>query len=245
MGLASFVKTSAPRRRHVSLARPGPSTLPVPPSPGEGLVRALRPPALVLSSPAPSLQAAPAMAMDSPSPPPSDLSPLPHTPTPRALEFNVTTAGPPSTPEPSRSSSPSPSADSEGTSATPRVKLGGHCGEPGTGRRTKRLRAPFSPTSPQDAASLLVPSGRPGQQYTLNSLVAYKVALRDLRVRARILIEEEECTFAKMASLTSAPHVSLTPPPSTPASRQPAASLDADAPSWCRSVAPGPQSGFP
>jgi len=212
-GLASFVKTSAPRRRHASLAGPGPSTLPVPPSQGEGLVRASRPPALVLSSPAPSLQAAPVMAVDSPSPPPSDLSPLSHTPTPCALEFNVTVADTPSSPEPSRSSSPSPAGDSAGTSATPRVKLGcGRRGEPGTGRRTKRLRAPFSPTSPQDAASLLVPSGRPGQRYTLNSLVAYKAALRDLRVRARISIEEEERTFAKTASLMSAPHISPTPP---------------------------------
>jgi len=95
MGLASFVKTSAPRRRHVSLAGPSPSTLPVPPSQGAGLVRDSRPPALVLSLPAPSLQAAPAMAVDSPLPPPSDLSPLSHTPTPRALEFNVTAAEPP------------------------------------------------------------------------------------------------------------------------------------------------------
>ena len=84
-GLASFVKTSAPCRRHASLAGPGPSTLPVPPSQGAGLVRASRPPALVLSSPAPPLQATPAMAMDSPSPPPSDLSPLSHTPTPKCL----------------------------------------------------------------------------------------------------------------------------------------------------------------
>jgi len=244
-GLASFVKTLAPRRRHASLAGPGPSTLPVPPLQGEGLVRASRPPTLVLSSPAPSLQAAPAMAVDSLSPPPSDLSPQSHMPTPRALEFHVTAADPPSTPEPSCSSSLSPSADSKGMGATPQVKLGGRRGEPGTGRRTKRLRAPFSPTSTQDAASLLVPSGRPGQQYTLDLLVAYKAALHDLRVHARISIEEEECTFAETASLTSTPHVSPTPPPSTPASCQPVASSDADAPSWRRSVAPGPQSGFP
>jgi len=217
IGLASFVKTSAPRRRHVSLAGPGPSTLPVPPSLGTGLVRASRPPALVLSSPAPSLQAAPAMAVDSPSPPPSDLSPLSHTPTPCALEFNVPVADTPFSPEPLRSSSPSPVGDSAGTSATPRVKLGcGRRGEPGTGRRNKRLRAPFSPTSMQDAASLLVPSGRPGQRYTLDSLVAYKAALRDLRVCTRISVEEEERTFAETASLTSAPHVSLTPPPLHP-----------------------------
>jgi len=36
--LASFVKTSAPCRHHVSLAGPGPSTLPPPPSQGVGLV---------------------------------------------------------------------------------------------------------------------------------------------------------------------------------------------------------------
>jgi len=99
--------------------------------------------------------------------------------------------------------------------------------------------------STQDAASLLVPSGRPGQRYTLDSLVAYKAALRDLRVRARISIEEEERTFAETASLTSAPHVSPTPPSSTPAFRRPVASSDADAPSWRRSTAPSPQSGFP
>jgi len=244
-GLASFVKTSAPHRRHVSLAGPGPSTLPVPPSQGEGLVRASRPPALVLSSPALSLQAAPAMAVDSPSPPPSDLSPRSHTPTPRALEFNVTAAEPPSTPVTSRSSSPSPAGDSAGTGATPQVKLGrGRRGEPGTGRRTKRLRAPFSPTSTQDAASLLVPSGRPGQRYTLESLVAYKAALRDLRVRARISIEEEERTFAETASMTSAPHISPSPPLHpclSPARSAPGT----DAPSWRRSAAPGPQRGFP
>jgi len=245
MGLTSFVKTSAPRRRHVSLAGPGPSTLPVPPSPGAGLVRASRPPALVLSLPALSLQAAPAMAVDSPLPPPSDLSPPSHMPMPCALEFNVTVADPPSTPASSCSSSPSPLGDTRGTSATPQVKLGGRRGEPGTGRCTKRLRAPFSPTSPQDAASLLVPSGQPGQQYTLDSLVAYKAALRDLWVCARISIEEEEHTFAKTASMTSAPHVSPTPPPSTPASCRPVVSSDADAPSWRRSTAPGLQRGFP
>ena len=182
------------------------------------------------------------MAVDSPLPPPSDLSPLSPTPTPRALEFNVTAVEPPSTPEPSHSSSPSPSGDTEGTSATPQVRLGcGRHGEPGTGHHTNCLRAPFSPTSTQDAASLLVPSGQPGQQYTLDSLVAYKAALRDLWVCARILIEEEEHTFAEMASLTSAPHVSPIPPPSTPDTCQPAVPSDAGALSWCQSTAPGPQ----
>jgi len=94
-------------------------------------------------------------------------------PTPCALEFNVTTVEPPSTPEPSHSSSPSPLGDSEGTGATPRVKLGGRHGKPGTGRKAHRtakcLREAFSPPPMQDAASLLVPLGWPGQRYTLNS----------------------------------------------------------------------------
>jgi len=185
------------------------------------------------------------MAVDSPSPPPSDHSPPSHTPMPHALEFNVTAVEPPSTPEPSRSLSPSPLGDTKGTSATPQVKLGhGRRGEPGTGRRTKCLRAPFSPTSAQDCASLLVPSGRPGQRYTLDSLVAYKAALHNLQVHARILIEEEERTFAAMASLTSAPHISLTPPPSTPDISQPAVPSGAGAPSWRRSAAPSPQCSF-
>ena len=188
--------------------------LPSPPSPGVGMVQASRPPALVLSSLAPSSQATPAMAVDSPLPSPSDIPPLSHMPTPCALEFNVTTAEPPSTPEPSCSSSLSPSGHSAGMSATPQVKLGCGChGKPGTGRCTKCLRAPFSPTSMQDCASLLVPLGRPGQRYTLDLLVPYKAALHDLWVRARISIKEEECTFAEMASLMSTPHVSPTPPP--------------------------------
>jgi len=179
------------------------------------------------------------MAVDSPSPPPSDLSPLPHMPTPRALEFNVTAVEPPSTPEPSHSSSLSPSGDTGGTSATPQVKLGCSCrGKPGTGRRSKRLRAPFSPTSTQDCTSLLVPLGRPGQQYTLDLLVAYKVALCDLQIRARILIEEEERTFAKTASLTSAPHISPSPPPSTPDICWPAVPSGTGAPSWRQSAVP-------
>ena len=225
MGLASFVKTSAPCCCHVSLAGPGPSTLPAPPSQGAGLVRDSRPPTLVLSSLALSLQAAPAMAVDSLSPPPSDHSPLSHMPTPCALEFNVTAVEPPSTPEPSRSSSPSPLSDTKGMSATPQVKLGrSRHGKPGTGCCTKCLRAPFFPTSAQDAASLLVPLGRPGQWYTLNSLVTYKAALRDLWVCARISIKEEECTFTETASLTSTPHVSPTPP-LTPDFHQPAVPL--------------------
>jgi len=69
--------------------------------------------------------------------------------------------------------------------------------------------------SVQDCASLLVPSGRPGQRYTLDSLVAYKAALCNLPVYARILIKEEEHTFAKTASLTSAP-LSLCPLPPPP-----------------------------
>ena len=146
------------------------------------------------------------MTVDSPLPPPSDISPWSHMPTPCALEFNVTTVEPPSTPEPSRSSSLSPSGDSMGTSATPQVKLGCGChGKPGTGHCTKHLRAPFSPMSAQDCASLLVPSGQPGQWYTLDLLVAYKAALHNLWVHARISIEKEERTFAKTASLMSAP----------------------------------------
>jgi len=142
MALALFIKTLAPCCCHVSKVGPSASTLPDPPSHGVGLVRASQPPALDVSLPAPlpSL-AAPLMAMDSPSPPPSILSPLSHMPTPCALEFNVTAAEPPSTPEPSRSSSPSPSGHSRGMSATPQVKLGcGHHGKPGTGHHTKCLR---------------------------------------------------------------------------------------------------------
>jgi len=161
-------------------------------------------------------------------------------PTPRTLEFNVMAAEPPSTPEPSHSSSPSPLGDSEGTGATPRVKLGGRRGEPGTGckacRTAKRLREAFSPPPMQDAASLLVPLGRPGQRYTLNSLVAYKAALHDLRVRARISIKEEEHTFTKAASVTSAPHISPTPPSSTPDFRRPVVPSGTDAPSWHQSA---------
>jgi len=101
----------------------------------------------------------------------------------------------------------------------------------------KHLRDAFSPPPTQDAASLLVPLGQPGQRYTLNSLVTYKAALRDLRIRARISVEEEEHTFAKTASLTSAPHVSPTPLPSTPDSRRPAVPSGTDTPSWRRSAA--------
>jgi len=154
------------------------------------------------------------MAVDSLSPPPSDHSPLSHMPTPCALEFNVTAVEPPSTPKPSCSSSPSPLGDTKGTGATPQVKLGcSCCGKPGTGHCTKHLRAPFSPISTQDCVSLLVPLGWPRQWYTLDLLVTYKVALCDLWVHARILIEEKECTFAETASLTSTPHISPLPPP--------------------------------
>jgi len=173
------------------------------------------------------------MAVDSLSPPPSDHSPFSHMPTPCALEFNMTAAEPPSTPEPSCSSSPSPLGNSRGMGATPQVKLGhSHHGEPRTGHHTKHLRAPFSPTSAQDCASLLVPLGQPGQRYTLDSLITYKAALCDLWVRTRISIEEEECTFAKTAFLMSAPHVSLTSPPSTPNLHWPVAPSGAGAPLW-------------
>ena len=94
------------------------------------------------------------------------------------------------------------------------------------------IRAPFSPTSVQDCAPLLVPSGRPGQWYTLDLLITYKAALRDLWVCARISIKEEEHTFAETASLTSTPHVSPTPLPSTPIICQPIAPSGAGVPSW-------------
>ena len=91
---------------------------------------------------------------------PSNLPPLSHTPMPQALEFNVTTAEPPSIPEPLHSSSPSPSGDTKGMSATPQVHLGGHRGEPGTGRKArcmaKCLWESFSPLPIQEATSLLV-----------------------------------------------------------------------------------------
>jgi len=161
---------------------------------------------------------------------------------PQALEFNVTTAEPPSTPEPSCSSSPSPLGDTKGMSATPQVHLGGCRGEPGTGCKAhcmaKHLQESFSPPPMQEAISLLVPLGWPGQWYTLDLLVAYKAALYNLRVRARISIEEEEHTFAKIASLTSAPHVSLTSPPSTPDLSWPIAPSGAGVPLWHRSTVP-------
>ena len=103
---------------------------------------------------------------------------------PCALEFNVTVMNPPSSPEPPCSSSPSPLGDTKGMGATPQVKLGGHCGKPGTRCKAhctaKCLRESFFPLPTEACTSLLVPSGQPGQQYTLDLLVAYKVALCDL-----------------------------------------------------------------
>jgi len=232
--LTLFIKTSAPHHHHISKAGPSPSTLPAPPSLGMGLVQDLRPPALILSLPALLLLAAPLMAVDSPLPPPSTLSPLSYTPMPHAVEFNMMVADTPLTPEPPCSSSPSPSASSKALGAMPWVKLGhGKLG----GQRLKCHRNLFSPPLLlQDCTSLLVPLGWPGQCYTLDSLVTYKVALHGLWVCTRISIKEEEHTFTVTTSLMSAPHVSLTPPPSTPNIYWPVAPSGTGVPSWHRSA---------
>ena len=52
---------------------------------------------------------------------------------------------------------------------------------------------PLSPSynSPADARTILVPSSEPGQRWTQPSLVAYRAALHDLCVCARIDTAEE------------------------------------------------------
>jgi len=137
------------------------------------------------------------MAVDSPSPPPSDLSPLSPTPTPRALDFVVSTIGPPPmvhpplSPAPLAPSSPSLSASSR-TSDKKRSKAQACKSTAGPGRRKHPLD-PLSPSyeSPTDAHAILVPSLEPGQWWTQPSLVAYRVALHNLCVRARIDRAEE------------------------------------------------------
>ena len=197
--LGQFTKALAPRHcRHAST--PAPSQLP---APSGGLVRASRPSAL---DPMPTvILPSSLMAVDSPSPPPSDLSPLSPTPMPRALDFAASAVGPPPmvhpplTPEPPAPSSPSLSASS-GTSDYKRSKVSARKSTSLVGR--KRPLDPLSPSyeSPADARAILVPSSEPGQQWTQPSLVAYRAALRDLRVRARIDVAEE-LTLAEDAAL--------------------------------------------
>ena len=248
--LASFVKTSAPRHRQVRVSVPTPS----PPPPSEVLTE--RPSALTIIPLSSPLQAAPVMAVDSPSPPPSPLSTLSHTPTPRALEFQVATPVV-SLPPASRVSSPSPSVSPEASGSlhdafglippTPGSKRSGRkLHERERRAEAKRGRDPTSPPlTPQDVSYLLVPSNRAGQRYTLDSLVAYKAALRDLRVRARISVEEEESNFAAHASLSAAPPIpSPSPPPPPPRQRRPTARSRAHALTRA-SVDPRPASGTP
>jgi len=198
--LGQFTKALAPRRRRRT-STPAPSRLP---APSGGLVRALRPRAL---DPMPTVTLPSSlMAVDSPLPPPSDLSPLSPTPTPCALDFAASAVGPPPmvhpplSPEPPAPSSPSLSAssgtsDSNRSKATARKSTGGSFGR-------KRPLDPLSPSyeSPAEARAILVPSSEPGQRWTQPSLIAYRAALRDLRVRTRI-DQAEELALAEDAAL--------------------------------------------
>ena len=178
--LGQFTKASAPRRRRRTPI-PAPSK---PPAPPVASVPASRPSALDL---VPIAQPSSVMAVDSPSPPPSTLSSLSPTPTPRSLIESgydrdqlrafFRSSAPPAPPSPFAGLISKASA-SESSGAT---------------GSSKRPLDPLSPSydSPHDARAILVPSTEPGQRWTQTSLVAYRAALRDLRVRARIDDAEE------------------------------------------------------
>ena len=176
--LGQFTKASAPRRRrHAPISAPS-----KPPAPPVVSVPASRPSAL---DPVPIAQPSSVMAVDSPSPPPSPLSSLSPTPTPRALDSSdreqlrafFLSSAPPAPPSPFAGLLSKASA-SESSGAT---------------GSSKRPLDPLSPSydSPHDAHAILVPSSEPGQRWTQTSLVAYRAALRDLRIRARIDDAEE------------------------------------------------------
>ena len=176
--LGQFTKASAPRRRRRAPI-PAPSK---PPAPPVVSAPASRPSALDL---VPTAQPSSVMAVDSPSPPPSTLSSLSPTPTPRALDFSDREA--------LRTffrSSPPPAPPSPFTGLLSKASASKSSGASGS---SKRPLDPLSPSydSPHDARAILVPSSEPGQRWTQTSLVAYRAALRDLRVRARIDASEE------------------------------------------------------